>query len=175
MNNKKYNRYLVICLLVILSLVLEGDATAQGRRLRKQLDNEDSPKGLVKSFGGGGGQMRVWARALKMTNGQVRQWRQIMRGSLEQVFDVDDQLRGKRRELELATFNETLKEEQVKQLVSDIGKLENQKLMLKTKVKLQMRQVLTTEQLHIYNELRFGINSDIEEDKPGLIPPESKK
>lgn len=174
MNNKKYNSYLVICLFVLISLMLGGDVSAQGRRLKKQLDNEDSPKGLVKSLGGGG-QMRVWARALKMTNSQVRQWRQIMRASVEQVFDVDDELRSKRKELELAIFSETLNEEQVKQLVSEIGKLESQKLMLKTKVKLRMRQVLTSEQLHTYNELRFGLNSDIEEDKPVLTPPEQKK
>ncbi|KAF0247685.1 MAG: hypothetical protein FD167_2922 [bacterium] len=114
-------------------------------------------KNLNPGFGGGM-QARVWARALKLTDEQIIRMRQVMRVSAENYLLTQKQVQEKRFQLEQATFSETLNEEVLKQIAIDLGKLEGQQILLRTKVQVQIRNILTSEQLKLYNELRFGLN-----------------
>lgn len=172
---------LVFALLAIILIVNVSFAQNPGKRLRERFGNNDlkqermemkqerlgmkqerlrqqAGKNLTPGFGGGM-QSRVWARALKLTDEQIMRMRQVMRASAENYLSLQRQMQQKRVQLEQATFSETLNEETLKQMAVELGKLEGQQVILRTRVQVQIRNILTAEQLKLYNELRFGTNS----------------
>lgn len=159
----------IIISLVLLIGFLTSNVSfvqAQGRRLQQRQERFAAKQerfsqklgkrsGIENAFGGGA-MMRVWARALKLNEEQIFRMRQIMRASGENYINLETQMRDKRAELDQAIFSENLNEEALKQMVGELAKLEGQSLAIRTRVQVQIRNVLTLEQLKLYNELRFG-------------------
>lgn len=139
------------------------------QRLRQKMGKELNP-----GFGGGM-QGRVWARALKLTDDQISRMRQVMRVSAENYLLIQRQAQEKRFQLERSTFSENINEETLKQMATELGKLEGQMVFLRTKVQLQIRNILTPEQLKIYNELRFGFEPENDLPEKGNTPPIEQK
>lgn len=177
--NKRVKGF-ILALLAIMLIANIGFAQNPGKRLRdrfgvgndlkqQRLDlkqqrlRQKMGKELNPGFGGGM-QGRVWARALKLTDDQIVKMRQVMRASAENYILLQRQALEKRFQLERSTFSEAINEETLRQMAVELGKLEGQMVFVRTRVQLQIRNILTPEQLKIYNELRFGFES--EEDLP---------
>jgi Spy/CpxP family protein refolding chaperone len=147
---------MITALALLLASALSSAAWAQAnRQLGANAATDDQPAGQVRVFGNAV-QMRVWARALKLTDEQIIRIRQINRRNANDLLDIEDQIRVKRQLLERTLYSNNFNEETIKQMASDIGKLQSQQIMLRIKIQLQIRQVLTPEQARIYSELRFG-------------------
>lgn len=159
---------IIISLILLVSFFASNISfvQAQERRLQQRQErfaakqerfNQKLGKrsGIENAFGGGA-MMRVWVRALKLNEEQIFRMRQIMRASGENYINLEAQIREKRAELDRAIFSENLNEEALKQMVGELAKLEGQSLAIRTRVQVQIRNVLTSEQLKLYNELRFG-------------------
>ncbi len=188
-NSTKITKTLTSILLLMLLLPNIILAQGLGKRLNRGFEPDDIEQQQLKAkinkranagFGGGI-QMRVWARALKLTNEQLKRMRQTMRIAAENYISIEKQAIQKRQELERATFSENFNEESVKQMALDLAKLEGQIIVMRTKVQIQIRGILTSEQLKLYNELRFGagfakdVEQGTETEKPTTEKPETEK
>jgi Spy/CpxP family protein refolding chaperone len=163
---RKKTPIIISLILLVSCLANVSFVQAQGRRLQKRQErfaakqerfNQKLGKrsGIENAFGGGA-MMRVWARALKLNEEQIFRMRQIMRASGGNYINLEVQMRDKRAELDQAIFSENLNEEALKQMLGELTRLEGQALAIRTRVQVQIRNVLTPEQLKLYNELRFG-------------------
>lgn len=192
-SSTKKNKKIKSLFLAILTIILfanTGFAQNPGKRFRERLGNNEIKQqrlelkqerlrqklgqGLNPGFGGGM-QARVWARALKLTDEQIVRMRQIMRSSAENYISTQRQVQEKRLQLERATFSENINEEALKQMAIELGKLEGQMVFLRTRVQLQIRNILTPEQLKIYNELRFGFEPENDLQEKNSQPPVEQK
>lgn len=164
-----------------LTLITVGPADAkirlgqkglgQGKRFRDRTDAEDLPRQRpnaarrMNNALGGGMQMRLWARVLKLNDEQIKRMRQIQRRSAPEYLSLEAQIREKRQSLERAIYNENFNAEETKQLAGELARLEGQRVLMKTRIQAEMRLVLTPEQIRIFKELRFGeANSELSPD-----------
>lgn len=166
----KHAKPLILILLLVFLLPNITLSQGLGKRLRQGFNDDEAQEQLKQKLNkranagfGGGMQMRVWARALKLSEDQIRRMRQTMRASAENYISIERQAIEKRQQLERATFSESFNEENVKQLALEVAKLEGQMVVMRAKVQVQIRNILTQEQLKLYNELRFGIGKNTDQ------------
>lgn len=180
---------IVLTLLAVILLLATGvtaKAGQSGKRFRNRANadaNNDQlrPKAAKKQMQGafgGGVQMRMWARLLKLSPEQIQRMRRLQRANAQGYLDIEAQIRNKRQDLELAIFSETLNEDSVRQLTNDLTRLETQRIVMRTRIQVQIRQVLTSDQLKTFNDVRFGQLGDLldmREDREEPNAPEDKE
>jgi Spy/CpxP family protein refolding chaperone len=170
-------------LLGILMFCVTATSAAQARRLKQQNPAkqqrreemredrlrdraEANPRKQMGQIFGGGIQVRLWARLLKLNEDQIMRMSQLRRRSMDAYIDLETQIRQKRQALERAIFSESFNEEETKQLADELARLEGQRVMMRSRIQSQLRQMLTPDQIRTYNEIRFG--------QPGSPPAENK-
>ena len=142
-------------------------------RLRERA--EAKPNQQMGNVFGGGVQMRLWARLLKLSDEQIRRMQQLRRQSIDGYVDLESQIRQKRQNLEKSIYSETYNEEEVKQFATELARLEGQRVLMRTRIQTQIRQILTPEQVRTFNDLRYGPLSDFPIDsKPNPAAEENK-
>jgi Spy/CpxP family protein refolding chaperone len=183
---------IAIVLLGLMALGAAEASAAQGRRFkqpgpaqqqRREQKREErlrdraeaKPNQQMGNIFGGGIQARLWARLLKLSDDQIRRMQQLRRQSLSGYVDLESQIRQKRQGLERAIYSETYNEEEVKQLATELARLEGQRVLMRTRIQSQMRQMLTPEQVRTFNDLRFGSMGNFPLDsKPDATTEENK-
>ncbi len=177
----------ITTLVVIMFTLLTVNSTfAQARRLKQNeprtpLATQEPPlrpnaaAKRIDSILAGGFQARLLARVLKLTDEQVLRMRQIRRRSAEEYIVLEAQIRTKRNALDKAIFAPTFNEEEVRQLATELARMEGQRVIMKTRIQSQIRQILTPEQIRILSELRSGLQEGNTETKPEASIEEPKQ
>jgi Spy/CpxP family protein refolding chaperone len=143
----------------------------QERRLDRQ--NGNALAGFA-GFGGGL-PLRAWVKLLKINNEQLQRFQLIRRNSAMDYLRLQLQIRRKNQELQRTIYSETYNEEAIKQVATELARLEGQRMLMRARIQAQIRQVLTTEQVRALNDLRTGsAEDDLGEDKPAATPNKSE-
>jgi len=183
---------IAIFLLGFMAIGTVEASAAQGRRFkqpnpaqqqRREMKREErlrdraeaKPNQQMGNIFGGGVQMRLWARLLKLSDDQIKRMQQLRRQSIDGYVDLESQIREKRQGLEKSIYSETYNEEEVKQLANELARMEGQRVLMRTRIQSQIRQILTPEQVRTFNDLRYGPLSDFPTDsKPNATTDENK-
>ncbi|MBI4750128.1 MAG: periplasmic heavy metal sensor [Acidobacteria bacterium] len=97
---------------------------------------------------------RLLAAALGLTEDQQIRIRQVYRQHGLAMASAFKDMRARRFALDDALFSDEFNEAAVNQRAKDLAEAQTQLLMIQTKVQSQLRQILTTDQLHKFMELR---------------------
>lgn len=97
---------------------------------------------------------RLLAAALGLTEDQQTRIRQVYRQHGLTMASAFKDMRARRFALDEALFSDEFNEATVNQRAKDLAEAQTQLLMIQTKVQSQLRQILTTDQLHKFMELR---------------------
>lgn len=183
-----YKRLMLFALLLITLLSSSSVGYAQGRKFKnranldgtnqkpfrekqdrltpeERMEKRAARRNLEGAFGGGM-QMRLWARVLKLNPEQLARMRQLQRRTGGEYLALEQQIKDKRDNIEELIFTDQVNEDAIKQASTELARLEGQRIMMRTRIQLNIRQLLTPEQLKTYNDVRFGnlkLNLDPEE------------
>jgi Spy/CpxP family protein refolding chaperone len=104
-------------------------------------------------------------RQLNLTNEQKQEIHRIRKASAENWRNTDNERKRAQIALDEAIYADTVDQNLVEQRARELGRLKGEVTRMQAMIELQIRKVLTTEQLNIMRNLRKQITEKQHEDR----------